>query len=199
VGQGRPEEESVNVVALVLAAATLWLGQAVGVARLMSRVGFHPLPWFAVAALLGPAMWPLAVVDLVSGLPRPVSLRRGGRGPGALDVFVAVTDEFPEQIAMQLRRLLPYSRRVVIARVIKAGGPAYVTADAESFLTEAASRLAFRDAGLQIHYGDLDRVVAGIQQHGNFSLVMRGDRPSELFDGDGSRQEMRCLRDVKAA
>jgi hypothetical protein len=110
-----------------------------------------------------------------------------------------VTDEFPEQIAMQLRRLLPYSRRVVIARVIKAGGPAYVTADAESFLTEAASRLAFRDAGLQIHYGDLDRVVAGIQQHGNFSLVMRGDRPSELFDGDGSRQEMRCLRDVKAA
>jgi hypothetical protein len=78
VGQGRPEEESVNVVALVLAAATLWLGQAVGVARLMSRVGFHPLPWFAVAALLGPAMWPLAVVDLVSGLPRPVSLRRGG-------------------------------------------------------------------------------------------------------------------------
>jgi hypothetical protein len=80
--RARPEEESVNVVVLILAIATLWLSQAAGVARLMNRMGFHPLPWFAVTALLGPAMWPLAVVDLVSGLPGPVSLRRGSLGPG---------------------------------------------------------------------------------------------------------------------
>lgn len=188
-----------KVVGLVLAAAMLWLAQAVGVARLMSRAGFHPVPWFAVTALLGPAMWPLAIVDVVSGPPRPVVLRRGRRGPGTLDVFVAVTDEFPQQIGMQVRSVLPYARRMVIASVIKAGGPTYVTADAETFLTGTASRFGLKDAELQIHYGDLDRVIARIQQQGNFGLLIRGDRPGESFDGDGSHQEMRCLRDVQAA
>jgi hypothetical protein len=67
----------VNIVGLVAAAAVLWVLQAVGLSRLMSRRGFHPLPWFAVSLLMGPAMWPLAVVELISGPPRPELLRRG--------------------------------------------------------------------------------------------------------------------------
>jgi hypothetical protein len=98
----------VNIVGLVAAAAVLWVLQAVGLSQLMSRRGFHPLPWFAVSLLMGPAMWPLAVVELISGPPRPELLRRGSRGRGALDIFVALaSNELPEETAVQIRRLMP--------------------------------------------------------------------------------------------
>ncbi len=34
---------------------------------------------------------------------------------------------------------------------------------------------------------------------GGFGIILRSDQPAELFDGDGPRQEVRCLRDVSAA
>ena len=65
-------------------AAVIWLAHAVGVARLMSGRGFHPLPRFAVSMMLGPAMWPFAQPDIVSRRPRPLLLRKGNGGAKAL-------------------------------------------------------------------------------------------------------------------
>jgi hypothetical protein len=186
----------VGVVALIV----VWVGQATWLSHVMDGRGFHRLPWFAVLILLGPAMWPLAVVELISGPPGPVLLRRGNPRDGRLDIFVALDrNDVPKATAAQLRRLAPNCRRVVLGRVIKAGGPTYIRADAERFLSDTAERLGIRGAELQLHYGNVERVVKEIQDRGDFSLVLRVDQPSELFDGDGSRQEMRWQRGVPVA
>ncbi len=69
----------------VIAIALAWLAQAVAAAMLMSRIGFHPLPWFALTLLLGPAMWP-ALVEARSGPAPRRLLRRGASGSGSLDL-----------------------------------------------------------------------------------------------------------------
>lgn len=187
-----------NVVMLIAGAAVIWVAQAAGLARLMSRRGFHPLPWFAVAILLGPALWPLAVIELVSGPPGPVLLRRGSGAQRA--IFVAFRDdELADWKEIELQGLLPRGDRLVLARVIKAGGPTFISANAERFLHDTAARLGARNAELQLLHGPFERVVGEIQARGDYDLVVRSDQPSELFDRSSSRQEMRCQRDVTAA
>lgn len=189
-----------GIVALVVASATLWVAQALGLSRLMSSRGFDPLPWLAMSLLLGPAMWPLAVIDLVSGSPEPVLLKRGERGEGTLDAFVAFDgDELHQSIALQIQRLQPHCSRLVLARVVKAGGPAFIAPDAERFLRDSASRLGAQEAELQLHHGVFADVVRAIRDRGDFDVVLRSDEPPELFEGNGSRPEMRCLRDGTAA
>lgn len=189
-----------NIVVLVAAAATSWVAQALALSRLMSRRGFDPLPWFAVSLLLGPAMWPLAVVDLVAGPPGPTLLRSGRRGAGELDVFVAFeTDELSAAVAGQIRGLMARSGRLVLARVVKAGGPAFVPVEAERFLCDCAGRVGARHAELQLHHGVFVDVVRRVRDQGDFDLLLRSDEPNELFARNGSRPEMRCLRDVTAA
>lgn len=189
-----------DIVGLVAATAGLWVAHALGLARLMGSRGFDSMPWLAVSLLLGPAIWPLAVVELVSGPPGPVVLRPGHRAGGVLDVFVAFDrDELAEPVAEQIQRVLPRCGRLVLARVVKAGGPAFVPAEAERFLSDCASRLGEPGAELHLHHGVFTDVVREIRDQGNFDLVLRSDETSELFDGNSPRKEMRCLHDVRAA
>lgn len=183
-------------IALIAGAVILWLGQAFGLSRLMNRRGFHPLPWFVVPLLIGPAVWPLALREALSGPPRPELVRRGRRGPGSLNLFVLLErDELPEQVSAQVARLMPHCRRLVLGRVIKAGGPTVIRRDAESFLRRIARNLGAKEAELEILFGDMPRAAKTIQEEGVFNLVLHGDRPDELFVGD----RVRCLRDVTAA
>jgi hypothetical protein len=80
-------------VALVIGLAVVWFGQAILLSRVMNRRGFHPLPWFMVPLLIGPAVWPLAFIEARSGPPAPVTLRSGKLGHGALDIFVLFEDD----------------------------------------------------------------------------------------------------------
>jgi hypothetical protein len=57
--------------ALMIGVPVLWMGEAFAVSWAMSRRGFHPLSWCAVGFLLGPAVWPLALMEAVSGRPHP--------------------------------------------------------------------------------------------------------------------------------
>src|ERR671919_397191 len=101
-----------------------------------------------VPLLLGPAVWPLALIEALSGPPAPELLRRGERGTGALDVIVLFeADHVPEGVKVELQRLAPRCRRLALARVIKAGGPSVIQADAERFLKGITSPLQARDAG----------------------------------------------------
>lgn len=185
---------------LVTAAAGLWIAQAFGLSRLMRSHGFDPLPWFGVSLLLGPAMWPLALIDLISGPPGSELLRRGQRGGGAVDVFVAFErDELPQATADQIKRLLPRSDRLVLARVIRAGGPSFIPTEAQQFLGDAASRLGARKAELRLFYGVFADVVRDMRDDGDFDVVLRSDVPNEPFEGNGSHHEMRCLHDATAA
>lgn len=189
-----------NIAILIAAAAVVWIAHALVLARLMSSRGFHPLPWIAVSFLLGPAIWPLALIEIASGVPGPTRIRRGHHGGGELDVFVAFDrDVIDERSSTQLARLAPRCDHLVLARVIKAGGPTFIPGDAEAFLCDTASRLGASNAELQLHQGCFGRIVRRIRAQGDFDLVLRSDEPSELFEEDGSRPEMRCLRDVTAA
>jgi hypothetical protein len=60
------------------------------------------------------------------------------------------SNELPEETAVQIRRLMPYCGRLVLGRVIKAGGPTFVAADAKALLENAAARLGTRGAALQL-------------------------------------------------
>lgn len=192
-------EVVVNIVALVMAAATVWIAQAIGLSRLMSKRGFHPLPWFAVSMLLGPAMWPLALIEAITGPPGPELIRRGTRGTGSLDVLVAFpTNELPDDLERQIARLPKERDRLTLARIIKAGGPMDIEKDAARFLSSTASRLRLRDAELMVFQGTPEQVLADLHARGDFDLVLCSDRPGELFDGNGSIQEVRCLRDAAA-
>jgi hypothetical protein len=73
----------VDLVACVL---ILWFGQAFALSQIMNGRGFHPLPWFAVASLLGPAMWPFALLEALSGPPPPDVIRPARPAAGAIDV-----------------------------------------------------------------------------------------------------------------
>lgn len=189
-----------DIVALVIVVATLWIAQAFGLARLMSGRGFHPLPWLAVGLLLGPAMWPLAVVDLVTGPPGPVLVRGGRAGKGSLEAFVAFQrDALTDQAADQLRRLRPRCAHLVLARVFRSGGPTFIASDSERFLCDTAARLGAPDAELRLYHGVFERVLSEVREGGEFDLVLRSEQLGELFVGDGSRPETRCQRDVTAA
>lgn len=182
-------------IALIAGAVILWFGQAFGLSRLMDRHGFHPLPWFVVPLLIGPAVWPLALLEVLSGPPRPELVRWGRRGPGSLNVFVLLErDELPEQISVEVARLMPHCRRLVLGRVIKAGGPTVIRRDAESFLRRIARNWGAKEAELEILFGDMPRAVQTILDESVFDVVLRGDRPDELFVGD----RVSCLRDVTA-
>ena len=105
-------------IVLIVGASALWLGQAIGLSRLMDRRGFHPLPWFVVPFLMGPPSWLVALVRSLSGPPLPEVVRRGSRGTGSLDVFEVFVllerDELPAEISDQLVPLMPYCHRLVL-------------------------------------------------------------------------------------
>jgi hypothetical protein len=82
------------------------------------------------------------------------------------------------------------SRRLVLGRVIKAGGPTVVSHDAERFLRHAAGRAGAPDAELQLFYGNFDSVIGEIRRKRDFTLVLRSDQPIELFDFDGPETEI---------
>lgn len=171
---------------LVVGLGVLWFGQAPWLSRVMSRRGFHPLPWFMVPLLVGPAVWPLALIEALSGPPARELLRRGERGPGALDVFVLFeADHVPEGVKAELQRLAPRLRRLVLARVIKAGGPAMIQADATRFLNGITTPIQARDAELQIVFGDITRVVAEIEERGDIDVLIRTDHARKQFHSDG--------------
>lgn len=189
-----------TLVLILSSVLIAWVLQAVGVSRAMRRRGFDVLPWFVTCLLLGPAAWPLAFAEVRTGLPGPVIVRWGTPSRGVIDVFVVLeADEVPPETDAQLRRVLQHSRRVVLARVVMAGGSAHVAKHAERFLIDAAARLRLDGAELQLLYGELDAVVAQTQARHEFGIILRSDQPAELFDGDGPRQEVRCIRDVSAA
>ena len=172
-----------GVALIVVGAAVLWLGQALGLSLLMSRLGFHPLPWFVVPLLIGPAVWPLALIEAVSGPPAPQVLHRGKSGSGRLDIFVLLgSDHVPERIRTELTKLMSRRRRLVIVRVIKAGGPGAIATDAERFLRGILSSFDMRDAELQLRFGDIRRAATAIEEQGHF--VLRDDRLDEMFDPD---------------
>ena len=165
-----------GVALIVVGAAVLWLGQALVLSLLMSRLGFHPLPWFVVPLLIGPAVWPLALIEAVSGPPAPQVLHRGKSGSGRLDIFVLLgSDRIPERITAELTKLMTERRRLVIVRVIKAGGPGAIATDAERFLRGILSSFDMRDAELQLRFGDIRRAATAIEEQGH--LVLRDDRP----------------------
>ena len=187
-------------VVMVFGAAVAGAGQAIAVSRAMRRRGFDGLPWLVTSLVLGPAAWPLALSEVRRGAPGPEVLRWGTPGRGVIDVLVVLElDAVPRETVTQLWRVLPYTRRVVLARVVRAGGPGYVAKEARRFLADAASRLRLDGAELQLLHGDLATVVGATQRRREFGIILRSDQPSELFDGDGSRQEVRCERDVSVA
>lgn len=188
------------IVAIVAGAGIAWLAQAAAVAAIMNRRGFHPLPWFAVAALIGPACWPLAVIEALSGPPRSEIVQRGMPGDGALDALVLLDrDALPDQTGAQVGRLHHLAHRLVIARVVKAGGPVDIENDARRFLYGVAQHLDVRNPELRLFFGDMNRAVDEATREGRFDVVLRADQPNGLFKVDGEREGVRCLRDVPAA
>ncbi|MGH2750885.1 MAG: hypothetical protein ACRDK3_08450 [Actinomycetota bacterium] len=186
-------------IAFVAGAVLVWFGQALGLSCLMNRRGFHPLPWFVMPLLMGPMAWPLALFEALSGPPRQELVRRGSRGPGALNVFVLLDrDELPEQFGARVARLMPDCHRLVLGRVIKAGGPRDISRDAESFLRRIGRNMWAGDAEIRILFGDMRRAVQTIDEEGVFGVVLRGDQLDGLPDSDGETQKVRCLRDVTA-
>ena len=162
-------------VALIFGLAVVWLGHAILISRVMNKRGFHPLPWFMVPLLLGPAVWPLALIEALSGPPAPELLRRGERGTGALDVIVLFeADHVPEGVKVELQRLAPRCRRLALARVIKAGGPSVIQADAERFLKGITSPLQARDAGFR--------------PRRKASAAATSSRRSSLIEDDGQQE-----------
>jgi hypothetical protein len=191
---------TVTTAWLVVGLGVVWFGQALLLSRVMSRHGCHPLPWFMVPLLLGPAAWPLALIEALSGPPAPELLRRGERGPGALDVFVLFeADHVPEGVKAELQRLAPRLRRLVLARVIKAGGPTMIQADATRFLKGITTPIQTRDAALQIVFGDITRVVAEIEERGDIDVLIRTDHARKQFHSDGYNLEERWIHDAPAA
>lgn len=190
-------------IVLIIGASTLWVGQAIGLSRLMNRRGFHPLPWFVVPFLIGPPSWLVALLRSLSGPPLPEVVRRGSRGTGSLDVFEVFVllerDELPAQISAQLTRLMPYCHRLVLARVIRADGHADIKKDAEAFLHQIARDMGSKEAELQILFGNIRRTVQEIHGESNFGLILRSDQPDELFDHEGEMQRMTCLPDGTTA
>lgn len=188
---------------LIIGATALWVGQAIGLSRLMDRRGFHPLPWLVVPLLTGPPSWLVAVLRYLSGPPPPEVVRRGSPGTGSLDVFdvfvLLERDELPVQISAQLTRLMPYCHRLVIARVIRADGRNGIKRDAKAFLHQIARDIGSRDAELQILFENIRRTVQEIHGKSAFSLILRSDKPDELFDNEGEMQRMACLPDGTAA
>lgn len=186
--------------ALVLGIPALWLGQAFGLSRVMSRRGFHPLPWLAIGLLLGPAVWPLALLEATSGPPPPRLVRLGRPRPDGLDVLALYEgDELPEALGQELERLSPLCHRLVLGRVIQAGAPGYIEREAEASLERIASRLGAERAELTILYGDMRQAVESIREEGSFAVVLRSDHAGEVYDSDDKPHRARCLRDVRAA
>ena len=75
--------------ALIVATPALWLAQAWWFSRVISRRGFNPLPWLAVGYFLGPAVWPLALIEALPKPPRPELVPYGRPRPDGFDVFAA--------------------------------------------------------------------------------------------------------------
>ena len=187
------------VVLLFAALAAVWMGLAVAVAAVMERRGFHPLPWFVVALLLGPAVWPLAVVEALSGGQGRRLLRAGLAGDGEVDVFVLLEkDEVPPTLSASLAEVAPRRRRFVLARVMKAGGPSVFESRAHAFLDRFAAEIGAGDARLELAFGDMASVATRAENDG-FDVILRSDHVGDPLirarPGPGST----CLRDERAA
>lgn len=187
-------------VDIIAGAVLAWVGQAVGLSRLMERCGFHRLPWLIVLLFLGPAMWPLALLDLLRGPPGPLVVRRGSPGSDTLDLWVVLqSDRVSEPLKNQIASLKPYSRSLVLARVVKAGAPRAIETDAVSFLHRIAATLGEHEAELVVLFGDMDEAVKTIHQESELNVVLRSDQPDELWGRADDLPKVRCLGDDAAA
>jgi hypothetical protein len=187
-------------VDIIAAAVLAWVGQAIALSRLMERRGFRPLPWLIVLLLLGPVVWPLALLVILRGPPGPLVVRRGARGSGTLDVWVILeSDRVSEPLKNLIESLKPYSRSLVLARVVKAGGPRAIETDAERFLHRIAATLGEHKAELIVLFGDMDELVQTIRQESALRVLLRSDQPDELFDRAGDMRRVGWLGDDAAA
>jgi hypothetical protein len=187
-------------VDIIAAAVLAWVGQAIALSRLMERRGFHPVPWLIVLLLLGPVMWPLALLVILRGPPEPLVVRRGARGSGPLDVWVILeSDRVSEPLKNQIANLPPYSRRLVLARVVKAGGPKAIETDAESFLNRMAATVDENEPELVVLFGDLEEVVQTIREESAPSVVLRSDQSDDVFDRAGDMRRVGWLGHDAAA
>jgi hypothetical protein len=192
-------EWDVNVD-IIAAAVLAWVGQAFALSRLMERRGFHALPWLIVLLFLGPAMWPLALLDLLRGPPGPLVVRRGARGSGTHNVWVILEgDRLSEPLKKHIANLKPYSRSLVMARVVKAGGPRAIETDAVSFLHRIAATLGEHEAELVVLFGNMEEAVKTIHQESELNVVLRSDQPDELWSRADDLPKVRCLGDDAAA
>jgi hypothetical protein len=187
-------------VDIIAAAVLAWVRQGIALSRLMERRGFHPLPWSIVLLLLGPVMWPLALLVVLRGPPGPLVVRRGARGSGTLDVWVILeSDRVSEPLKSLIESLKPHSPSLVLARIVKAGGPRAIETDAESFLHRIAATLGEHKAELIVLFGDMDELVETIRQESALRVVLRSDQPDELFDRAGDMRRVGWLGDDAAA
>lgn len=185
------------VMAVLLASA--WVGHASALSRAMGKRGFDRLSWLVVALFLGPALWPLALAEAAAGMPYPEVVRRAQTRPGLHVIVLLDRDHFPEELERQVGRLVSDCGRIVLARVVRAGGPASVRAAAVRFLGDAAASLDATITELRILYGTLDRAATAIYEEGEFAFVFRSDDPRELYDGGGRLQKVRSLPGSPAA
>jgi hypothetical protein len=182
---------------LLLAVPFIWLIHAVAVAHLMDRQGFHPLSWFVLAVVMGPAVWPLAVAEAMVKPPVPTVVETGRRFRGPLNVAAFLADDdVPAAIRQRIEEVRPEVGRLALVRVVKEGGPEWVEDVAREFLMNTARRLRLKDAELWICYGTMPRAVQQVTRSNDFDLVLRSDRA--LVD-DPYVQGARCLRDARAA
>lgn len=182
------------VAVLVVCALSAWIGHAVALSRVMARRGFHPLPWTVVTLFLGPVTWPLAFAEAAAGLPHAEIVRRGRVRPGLHVLVLLDRDELPDALERQVRRLLPDCGRLVLARVIRTGGPLSTKAEAVRCLERVASLLGAEVVERRILYGTVDLVADAAHEEGEFAFVFRSDEPRELYDGGGQVQTIRRLR-----
>lgn len=152
------------------------------------------MPWAIVALVLGPALWPFALAEAAAGLPYPEVIRRGRTRPGLRVLVLLDRDELPDALERQVRRLVPDCGQVVLARVVRAGGPATVATDAACFLRDVAERLDAPIVELRILYGTIDRVAETIYEEGEFAFVFRSDDPRELYHGGGQTPKVKLVR-----
>jgi hypothetical protein len=160
------------MVVMIVLGVVVWLSIPPLLSRAMRRRGYDGGSWMVVGLLFGPVGVALAILELLSGVPKGSRILEAGlTGKGEVSILVVLEADSPTPPPTAgLAEVRPHLRRLGLAQILPKGGPRLDERQAQQMLRRAAIRLDHPE--IVLLFGRPDLAIAAHAVAGAYDVVV---------------------------